>query len=76
MSLWKKIALGLAAALAVLFFVPGGWKFLLLLLAVPLFGTYLWWLWLGDSHPSRRDKDLPPPGSRWDSRTERWRQPY
>ncbi|MET8340057.1 hypothetical protein ABZV14_41945 [Streptosporangium canum] len=72
MSLWKKIGLGVVAALGVLFLVPGGWKLLLVLLAVTVFGVFLWWQWFQDSPPPNRDP-APPHGSRWDDRTERWR---
>ncbi|MBB3733033.1 hypothetical protein [Nonomuraea dietziae] len=82
MSLWKKIGIGLVAAvalvivaLAVAVLVPGGWKFSLILLGVPALAGWLFWSWLGESHPSSRRDDSPPPGSRWDERTERWRHP-
>lgn len=80
MSLWKKIGLGLAAAVvvfvvavAVAIFVPGGWKFSLIVLGVPVVAGWVFWQWLGESHRSDRHDDTPPPGSRWDERTERWR---
>ncbi|MEU7897434.1 hypothetical protein AB0B45_31800 [Nonomuraea sp. NPDC049152] len=80
MSFWKKIVLGLAAAaavfvvaLAVAIFVPGGWKFSLILLGLPVAAGWLFWQVAGDYHSSSRRDDTPPPGARWDERTERWR---
>jgi hypothetical protein len=53
MSLWKKIASGLAAVVALLLFVPGGWAYLLIGVGVVLFGAYCCLLWWEDSRPRR-----------------------
>ncbi|MGV9310190.1 MULTISPECIES: hypothetical protein [unclassified Nonomuraea] len=82
MSFWKKIGIALVAAVVVLFvalvvavFVPGGWKFSLVLVGLPALAGWIWWQWLMESHPADRRDDVPPPGSRWDERTERWQYP-
>lgn len=82
MSLWKKIGLGLAAAVAlfivalvVAVLVPGGWKFSLVVLGVPAVAGWVWFQMIQEHHPSSRREETPPPGFRWDERTERWRHP-
>ncbi|MFD9544097.1 hypothetical protein [Streptomyces sp. NPDC060022] len=52
MSLRRKIAIGLAAVVAVIVFVPSGWAVLAVLLAAVCFGAYCAFLWWEDS--SRR----------------------
>ncbi|GAA3315972.1 hypothetical protein GCM10020219_033630 [Nonomuraea dietziae] len=83
MSLWKKIGIGLVAAvalvivaLAVAVLVPGGWKFSLILLGVPGAGR-AGSSGRGSGSPIRRPAAttarLPAPAG--DERTERWRHP-
>jgi hypothetical protein len=55
MSVLLKAGLGLLALLALLFYVPGGWMLVLVLLAVALvMGSFLGYVWLQEAGPAER----------------------
>lgn len=55
MSLLFRACLGLLALLAVLFYVPGGWMLVLVLLAVAfVMGSFLAYIWLQEVGPAER----------------------